>query len=73
MPRWLVAGTDVGDRYPCLCRKRGCDPVYCPCAGRPDVDDMPAMCCSHRYTVEQVAAARRADSARRTAARRTDG
>lgn len=46
---WLIAGTKVGETYPCRCAERKysrCSPKYCPCSGRLDADQMPAGCCS---------------------------
>lgn len=58
MPRWLIADTDVADRYPCWCKPGGnCSPVFCTCAGRPDADAMPPACCSHHVGPEQAARA----------------
>lgn len=45
---WLVAGTDLGDTYPCLCMgMRDCG-RHCPCRGRRDTDQMPPLCCARR-------------------------
>lgn len=46
--RWLIAKTAITIRHPCACwLGRPCNPKFCPCAGRPDFDGMPAHCCSH--------------------------
>lgn len=49
MSRWIVAGTDAADPYPCRCftdRKpwvKECSAAWCPCAGRADPPS-PACC-----------------------------
>ena len=68
MSRWLIAGTDTEQRYPCRCKPAGnCDPAWCECAGRADVEATPAACCSRRYGPADVTAARRAAETRRQA------
>ena len=72
--RWLVAGTLLGGRYPCRCRAdKRCDPVWCPDAGREDLDHVPAGCCGHRVRAHHVAEALLGQRARvhRTAETRT--
>lgn len=47
--RWLIAGTDQSEPYPCMCR--GSKPCNrrCPCSGRTDhLDKMPTVCCGRR-------------------------
>lgn len=45
---WLRANTPLRDPYPCLCSKaRACNPRFCACAGRLDLDRVPAACCAH--------------------------
>ena len=46
--RWLVAGTDLADVYPCLCHGRRECGRRCPCRGRADWQQMPAVCCARR-------------------------
>lgn len=44
---WFATGTAVGDPYPCRCTDhRACRFRRCPCAGRTDLDDLPARCCA---------------------------
>jgi hypothetical protein len=56
---WLVAGTPLNKPHPCRCvvrkrcRTRGQD--ACSCAGRLDLDAVPATCCAHYNTPEVVA------------------
>lgn len=70
MPSWLIAGTDTAQPYPCRCRPSGdCDAAWCPCAGRDDAEATPARCCARRFGPADVAAARRASNARRSARR----
>jgi hypothetical protein len=52
--RWLIAGTPIGEPYPCRCRNAGrCSaPRQCPCTGRPDPEagnGDPTRCCGFRY------------------------
>jgi hypothetical protein len=55
--RWLVARTPVAGRYPCRCvLGRRCG-ARCGCAGRSDVDGLPARCCAVRPTETEVEAA----------------
>ena len=45
---WAIAGTDLGDVYPCMCLgDRPCG-MRCPCRGRGDVETMPSFCCGRR-------------------------
>jgi hypothetical protein len=59
---WLVASSRMNrpvrtdTRYPCRCRpprdgdsQSGCNPIWCPCAGRADPEAMPRFCCGRRY------------------------
>lgn len=58
--RWIVAGTPVGDPYPCRCgERRGdtCSVKWCPCSGRVDLENVPADCCSRWYDPEAFTAA----------------
>lgn len=66
--RWVIAGTPLGQPYPCRCElaaRRPCSPVYCPCAGRVDLAHVPAGCCGHRVRPHHAAAAARAESTKR--------
>lgn len=46
---WLIAGTPTDEPYPCRCSTAGrCNPRYCPCHGRTDVETMPTICCGRR-------------------------
>lgn len=55
---WLIAKTPVNRRYPCRCRrKKECDPRWCPCAGRVDLDGLPTHCCAPVNTPAVAAAA----------------
>jgi hypothetical protein len=60
---WVVAGTGDG-AYPCRCGAdgdtRGCSPMWCPCAGRLDLDNVPLSCCARRFTPDIVAQAAKA-------------
>ncbi len=58
---WLIAGTPVTEPYPCRCHESRfgrCSPVFCPCAGRPDVQ--PDPCCSGRVGPVEVVIAKAA-------------
>jgi hypothetical protein len=59
--RWLSGGLVVrplAQPYPCLCNRRGsCSPQWCPCAGRVDLENVPATCCAHVNTPLVVARA----------------
>lgn len=58
---WLIAGTPSTEPYPCLChtRKYGrCSPIYCPCAGRIDYENVPPECCARRHTPDVVTQAK---------------
>lgn len=53
---WLVASSRRGhvrtdDPYPCQCSKsaKGCNPRFCYCAGRTDLDNAPSTCCAHKH------------------------
>lgn len=62
---WLIAKTLIDRPYPCRCTLgRRCDITrrLCRCAGRTDLDDVPAHCCSHYNVPEVVAAAVAADN-----------
>ena len=55
---WLIAGTPSSEPYPCRCHESKfgrCSPVFCPCAGRPDL--LPESCCSTRFGPAEVATA----------------
>lgn len=53
---WAIAGTAVDRPYPCRCTLgRRCNPRFCTCSGRVDLDHVPAHCCS-RYNTPEVAA-----------------
>lgn len=71
---WLVAKTPLQAPYPCRCAPLTtggtCHPVYCPCAGRIDLDHVPAGCCGHRVRPHHVAAATLETSLQRAAAAR---
>lgn len=57
---WIIAGTPVGDPYPCRCHERKyakCSPMWCPCAGRTDIALTWANCCASVNTPEVVAEA----------------
>lgn len=52
---WLIAGTAVGQPYPCRCAERGgrdCGRAWCPCWGRRDLATagriLPWSCCGWR-------------------------
>jgi len=46
---WLITHTPVTATYPCRCKATSrCDPRWCPCAGRVDVETMPTICCARR-------------------------
>lgn len=51
---WLVAGTRVGEPYPCRCsasrkcKTTGAVPWQCPDVGRTDTQHLPAWCCARR-------------------------
>lgn len=51
---WLVAGTRVGEPYPCRCsvvrkcRTSGAVPWQCPDVGRTDTQHLPVHCCARR-------------------------
>ena len=72
--RWLVAGTALEAPYPCRCAfitsGGTCHPVYCPCAGRVDLDHVPAGCCGHRVRPHHVAEATLQTNLQRAAAER---
>lgn len=61
--RWLLRTAAAGvaalaEAYPCQCRRRGdCSIQWCACAGRIDLENVPAECCAHRFTPRQVAIA----------------
>lgn len=58
---WLIARKPIGRRYPCRCRLgKTCDPKWCWCSGRVDVDDAPAHCCARINMPAVAAAAQRA-------------
>ncbi len=66
---WLIAGTPVDEPYPCRCHESRfgrCSPLWCPCAGRPDV--LPEPCCSSRFGPAEWKAANLAWEAKRRAA-----
>lgn len=55
---WLVARTHREVRYKCRCvLGRLCDPRWCSCAGRVDLDSAPPRCCARVNTPAVVAAA----------------
>lgn len=57
---WAIAGTPVGEPYPCRCAERlgdACSAAWCPCAGRVDV--LPAPCCSGRLGAAEHVEAQR--------------
>lgn len=48
---WLIAGTPVGQPYPCRCHERRgpkCSAAWCPCAGRFDPPNR--QCCGNWFT-----------------------
>ena len=50
MSKWIIAGTDASDPYPCRCHERKgmyCSAAWCPCAGRPDPQG--PQCCANRF------------------------
>ena len=52
---WLIAGSKLGETYPCRCHERKydqCSAVFCPCAGRTDPQN--AACCANRYDTAAV-------------------
>lgn len=52
---WLIAGSKLGEAYPCRCHERKydqCSAVFCPCAGRNDPQT--TTCCANRYGPAQV-------------------
>ncbi len=58
--RWLgmlPAVVPISEPYPCRCDRRGCSPQWCICAGRVDLENVPASCCAHRFTPDYVARA----------------
>jgi hypothetical protein len=64
---WLIARTPTDQPYPCRCSASGrCNPRYCPCAGRLDLDNVSANCCAHHNTSEVAAAAQRTGGRRNT-------
>lgn len=67
---WLVAGTSILAPYPCRCqpwREGGCSALWCPCAGRLDLHNVPPGCCAPVNTPAVAAAAQAAYNAwRRT-------
>lgn len=66
---WMIAGTPVGQPYPCRCHESKfgrCSPLWCPCAGRPDI--FPEPCCSGRFGPAEWKAANTAWEAKRRAA-----
>jgi hypothetical protein len=55
---WLLAGTPVGEPYPCRCSERRfgrCSAVFCPCSGR--MDPPSPACCAVENTPEKAAQA----------------
>jgi hypothetical protein len=55
---WRRANTPTAQPYPCLCsRARACNPRFCACAGRLDLDQVPERCCAHTNTPEVAALA----------------
>jgi hypothetical protein len=71
LPRdiWIVAGTPIGDMYPCQCHVRPahargwktwtCSPAFCPCAGH-EPEGRPADCCAWRVGPAEVVMAKAA-------------
>lgn len=60
--RWLSYATRGGvvmltEPYPCKCQGR-CDPNWCECAGRRDLQQVPQRCCAWTNTPEVVARAK---------------
>jgi hypothetical protein len=63
---WLVAGTPLDATYPCRCATtKRCNPSYCSCLGRTDIETMPDVCCAKRFieTKERGARGSAVDSA----------
>lgn len=61
LDRWLIAGTHRESTYPCRCvLGRRCSPVTCWCAGRVDLDALPARCCARKNTPAVTATAKAA-------------
>ena len=57
--RWLgrfPAVVPIGVPYPCACDRRGCNPNWCPCAGRADVEAVPERCCARNGNTPRAAA-----------------
>lgn len=47
--KWLIAQTPTTAPYPCRCRATSrCDPQWCPCNDRTDIETMPTICCGRR-------------------------
>lgn len=45
--RFLVANVPADQPYPCRCEGwRPCDPNWCECAGRTDLENLPSTCCA---------------------------
>ena len=60
--RWLSGGLivrPISQPYPCACKGGSwkCSPVWCDCAGRVDLENVPATCCAHVNTPLVVARA----------------
>jgi hypothetical protein len=48
---WLRERTAVHGVYPCRCRQnRRCEVLWCRCAGRVDLDQVPRWCCARVNT-----------------------
>jgi hypothetical protein len=61
--KWIIAGTLLGQPYPCRCHELSpwdtsqCGSRYCACWGRLDTQNVPADCCARRKVWESAGAA----------------
>lgn len=55
---WLIAGTALGQPYPCRCHESrdgwACANGRCPCAGRTDLVGLTPACCGVRAYLTAV-------------------